>query len=267
MIRNFLFYFLFIAFIGFLTGCNNQDDSLPVDTTPPAIDNVLLNEMSPGDEIVVAPGSEIDLEATFTDDRELGQYRIEIHDDFDNHGHERLKSEIFGFDQIYNLSGSTQSIHEHIPIPANATPGPYHFTLSFFDAAGNEGQDVVIDFIIADPESQPAINIISPDFENEIEAVPGQAITLEGTITDPDGLEEVHITLVHEDHGHEHGRTNDEPIYDMEYELDGITTFNFDDSEPISIPENTPAGHYLLKITAKDLLGNLASITAEVHID
>jgi hypothetical protein len=267
MSKNYKYYYFSIVLIGtLLAGCNKNDDETPLDTTPPTVSNVQINGLAPGAEIVVAPGSEMDFDATFSDDRELGQYRIDIHDDFDEHNHGRIKSEPFEFNQVYNLSGTTQSVHELIDIPENAAPGPYHLTLYYFDAAGNEGEVVVIDILIADPESQPAINIISPDFDEEIEVQPGESFEIAGTITDPDGLDEVHIILGHEEH--DHGRTKDEePVYEMEYELDGAVTFNFEDAEPILIPANTPPGHYELKIIAKDVLGNTSVVMAEVHIE
>src|SRR5690606_33951422 len=137
---------------------------------------------------------------------------------------------------------------EHIDVPSNATPGEYHFTLQFFDAAGNEGEVAVLVFEIVDPANQPAIDVTSHDVLTEIEVAPGGNIVLEGNINDPDGLEEVHIVLAPEAEDHNHGNMKEEIIFEREFLLEGPLSWDFSNLGEIFIPEDTAPGHYELSI-------------------
>ena len=72
-----------------------------------------------------------------------GSYKVEIHNNFDNHGHgtKSTDNEVpFSFSHSWDLSGNKNAyIHHHdIVIPDNATPGNYHLMVYCTDAAGNE---------------------------------------------------------------------------------------------------------------------------------
>ena len=82
-----------------------------------------------------------------SDDVLLKSYKINIHPNFDHHGHKLSKdtaTEDFNFNRAYDLSGMRNAqIHHHdIVIPANATPGDYHLMVWCTDAAGNQTQVV-----------------------------------------------------------------------------------------------------------------------------
>lgn len=258
--------FLSLLFLTVIAGCDNENDE-PVDTTPPTVSGVTLNDAS--ENIQVIPRSSMHFDAYFEDNVLLGQYKIDVHNDFDGHEHGRAMNEPFEYTMTYDLIGKTQTVHEDVEIPEDTTPGAYHFTLQYFDAAGNEGELVVMEFIIVNPESQPIVNIFSPNIEEEIEIAAGESFMIEGTATDADGLEEVHIMLGHEEEdNHEHGRVGEEePLYEAEYALNSVESWNFQESEPILIPVGTEPGHYKLSITVLDLLGNPTKVTAEVHVE
>lgn len=259
-------FFSGVLLLLFFAACTKDDDTVPEDRTPPTVREVTLNDLT--ENILVEPGSNMHFDAVFEDNERLGQYKIDIHNAFDDHTHGRLAQTPFEFSQTYDLIGRTQTVHEDITIPEDATPGLYHFTLQFFDAAGNEGEVVVMDFEIADPENQPVITITSHNIEEEIEVEPGGSILLEGSISDPDGLAEVHIILGHEDdQGHDHRRNEEEPLFEYELELNGENTWNFEGMGPIEIPEDAEEGHYELRIMAEDVHGHVKVVTFEVHIE
>lgn len=261
-----IFYLLSLSALTIFVGCSDDDGS-PVDNSAPSAQNVLINGAD--DDIVVTTDTEMEFDAQFEDDVLLGQYRISIHNNFDGHTHGKiLATDDFTFSGTYDLTGKTETVHEHIDVPADATPGAYHFTLQYFDAAGNEGEVIVMDFEIADPANQPQINVTSHNSNEEIELQPGDILQLEGTVEDPDGLEEVHIQLLHEeDDNHDHGKVNEEAFFDKELMLDGATSWNFDQLEGIAIPEDAEVGHYELKIKAVDTADYEKLISFEVHVE
>lgn len=264
--------FIYLSSLSALTifaGCSDDDES-PVDNTAPTVSNVAINGTA--ENIVVMPGSEIHFDAQFEDDLLLGQYKIDIHNNFDGHSHGRIASTDFSFTQIYDLTGRTEAVHEHIEVPEDATPGDYHFSLQYFDAVGNEGDIVFLEFDIADPANQPQINITSHNVNEAIEVHPGGQIALAGTIEDPDGLQEVHIQLMlpndeHDHDGHAHGRLSEDPLFDLEIPLDGVNSWNLDQAGEILIPEDAAVGHYDLTIRVTDLEGFENAVSIEVHIE
>lgn len=126
------------------TSCSNDDDA--VDTQKPVISII-----EPHDEEELAPGGEVHFEAIFTDNRELASYKIEIHDDFDEHTHSLNKSSHqdnpWVWSKVFEIPAGLTSYEavQHIDIPTeiNGQPiseGVYHFGVFLTDRAGNEEQ-------------------------------------------------------------------------------------------------------------------------------
>lgn len=139
---------------GLFTACSDDDDAV-VDTEAPEI-----TIMEPHDGDAVAPGEELHFEAVFTDNVELGAYKIEIHDDFDDHDHAVNKSSHdvnpFYYEQDFTIAGgetSFEAVH-HIDIPIELdgealSEGAYHLSVFVTDAAGNQ-QEAFVNFEIGD---------------------------------------------------------------------------------------------------------------------
>ena len=119
-----------------LVACKKPDDIQPTFT----IEKPLNNES-------YSRGSSIDFKAVFKDYKELSQYKIDIHDDIDVHGHNKTDSTATWSETLTgDLSGKEQTATRVIAIPADAKIGPYHFIVKCIDAAGNEASFQTIDF-------------------------------------------------------------------------------------------------------------------------
>lgn len=119
------------------TSCDDEKG----DVTPPVIN---LTEPEEGAELLIGNEHGVHLEMDLADDVELQSYRINIHSNFDHHGHTRSASGetvAFSFDKVYDDAAGKKNHHVHnhdIVIPANATPGDYHLMIYCTDAAKNE---------------------------------------------------------------------------------------------------------------------------------
>lgn len=124
------------------TSCDDEKS----DTTPPVI-----NLISPANGEQLEIGAGIHFDAEFSDDNMLGSYKVEMHNNFDGHGHgdahntvvrssEDADTTPFAFQQSWDISDKRNATvhHYEIVIPTNATPGNYHFMVYCTDAAGNE---------------------------------------------------------------------------------------------------------------------------------
>lgn len=107
------------------------------DVTKPTI---TLIEPEEGQLIQIGDDHGMHFEMDLEDDEALGSYKIDIHNNFDNHGHGKDTTTAFTFSKSYDLDHQRNAhIHHHdIVIPANATPGKYHLMVYCTDEAGNE---------------------------------------------------------------------------------------------------------------------------------
>jgi hypothetical protein len=114
------------------------------DTTKPVIN---LEEPADGDTLQI--GNSVHFEGEFSDNEALASYRVNIHDNFDDHGSHRSSTlEVepvpFAFDSVWVISGKNFPIHHHdIFIPQTDkdgqpyAEGKYHFIVYCADVAGN----------------------------------------------------------------------------------------------------------------------------------
>jgi hypothetical protein len=120
-----------------LFACKKPDDIKPEITIE-----------SPSEGQGFAQNGNLIFKAKFTDDRELSQYKVDIHGAEDGHGHQ-LQSDVEWVEVfVGDLSGTEQKVERNLPIPANAKTGPYHVVVKCIDKAGNERTHKDIEVLI-----------------------------------------------------------------------------------------------------------------------
>ncbi|MEG1617255.1 MAG: DUF4625 domain-containing protein [Bacteroidales bacterium] len=139
MRSSILFKSLFLsAGIAFLL--NSCTEKEMTDTVKPVIN---LIEPAQGETLRI--GNEVHLEMELSDNEALGAYKIEIHSNFDDHGHgsasrAATESVAFSFNRSWTLAPQKNTLihHHEIVIPENAMEGKYHLMVFCTDMAGNE---------------------------------------------------------------------------------------------------------------------------------
>ena len=139
---------LFLLLLCALCACSSSSDDRSKDMTMPEIS---------GKGIIPTPencqafglGDTIRFHYIYTDDRELGSFNIEIHNNFDHHTHstsavecimEPAKQPVRPW--VYNKDQRIpkgQRFHEalfDIVVPKDVDPGDYHFMIRLTDQAG-----------------------------------------------------------------------------------------------------------------------------------
>jgi hypothetical protein len=98
-------------------------------------------------------GEVFSFQATFSDNIGLSQYKIDIHQNFDCHGHgegatpalalpnRENSTEDWFLIQIDDLEGREQIRQFELPVPDHVTAGNYHFSIQVLDEAGNDTQE------------------------------------------------------------------------------------------------------------------------------
>lgn len=128
----------------FFSSCGDEDH----DMEKPVID---MNTVSafPQTCDIVYRGESFTFKALFSDNRELGNYNIEIHNNFDHHSHstDNVECELdekkkpvkpFIYNKDFNIpSGSVSYAAENsIFVPEDADTGDYHFMIRLTDKSG-----------------------------------------------------------------------------------------------------------------------------------
>ena len=250
-----------------LVSCSKDDDDNQ-DTKDPLILELTINEEDYDHDVTVAAGSDMHVEGSFSDNERLGEYKLDIHDNFDGHDHGKTMAD-WATVVIIPLSGKKDSIHEDVAVPSDATAGPYHAVSRLIDAEGNES-DFIEHRLLITNGSEPMIDMTSPDpDDDDLEWEPGMTYDLMGTISDAEGIDEVLIKMEEEQgHDHNHGKVADTPLFEADFDLGGVMSWDFqaDGMVSISIPSDAEHADYVLSVMAKDINGNWAVVEAEIHI-
>jgi hypothetical protein len=145
-----LFFAFVLAFAIFSISCTSDVK----DTTKPVI---VLHEPAEGDTLFI--GHDVHLDVELSDDIKLGSYKVDIHSNFDGHGHAvkplftktATSADVaWSFSKSWDVSDKRNTdIHHHeitVPTTINGSPiaaGDYHFSVYVTDQAGNESKVIV----------------------------------------------------------------------------------------------------------------------------
>lgn len=255
--------YLFAALAFVAASCSDDDETQ--DTTKPVILEATVN--GEDHDLEFDAGDVLQLEVDLSDNEGLSQFKIDVHDVFDGHDHNKvLDGDAWEMTEVITVSGATATVNHTLNVPDPVTAGPHHFIFRVLDAAGNESEFMEMNFILKNGE-EPVFNISDPDFSDEVHAPKGQSLAITGTITDDEDLDEIVITIEEEGDDHDHKNASGEVIFSYDADLNGTADTSFDLSTvDIAIPADAETGHYELKISAKDNEGNYGVFTAELHV-
>lgn len=201
--------------------------------------------------IYVAAETSLDIVANVHDNEGLNQVKIDLHNAFDGHGHGKMGFTPWTYVNIIDVSGTQDVAIDSVIIPVDATAGLYHVVFRVLDRSGNEGEFEELAIIITNG-SEPQVNVVSPDFSLNPVYSKGDSLTFMGSISDSDGLTEVHVLL------REKLRMDEYRIWDeMEFDLQnlGLTQFDLNQVQ-LHIPTSISAGEYQIAFVSLDALGN-----------
>ncbi|GGH74706.1 hypothetical protein GCM10011318_20970 [Phaeocystidibacter marisrubri] len=220
------------------------------DTTPPKFVSATVQGESEN-PIYLNAGTAIGVMAEVSDNEALKQVKIDLHDDFDGHDHNKAGFTPWTYVNIISVNGKSAVAVDTTIIPEEATAGVYHAVLRVLDKAGNEGEFVEKVLIIKNG-SEPIISVTAPDFSATPQFAPGDVISLAGSISDVDEFEEIHI-LLRQQEDVDHYITFGEREFDLADQ--NVSSFDLS-AVSLTIPTDAKAGEYEVAIIAVDKLGN-----------
>jgi hypothetical protein len=250
-----VFFFLALGVLA-LSSCKEKEDS-----TAPVISSVLVDGVE-AEEHEFDAGESFSVRVNATDNEALNQVKIEIHAADDGHTHgtggeeEELEPNIgvWSDSKVVNLEGTSDNATVNFTIPNNVA-GHWHVEVMLLDEDGNEAEEYITT-IHAENASLPAINLTfngSLTTDGELQLGVGSSLSFTGTVTDPDGIQEVHAKLKKE------GATT--YLWENEYNGNGAVSFDLNGTTSMM----TDADHYIFEVHATDGAG-MENIF-EIHVD
>ena len=217
----------------------NNTPTPTVDTTPPTVSL----ERPRVDPETRNAGGHMHFRGTFNDNVELGEYKIDIHDVFDGHSHDKVSSYFaWSYEVTTPLSGKEEFVDIIINIPNDAMPGKYDLLLFVTDKAGNSlnvnGRNFIErQFFVsnADFDAEVVLDVTSPS-DGDVFVHGASTITVTGNFSAPIEIEELEITIKD---------SNGNKVYDHDIHVHN-ETYSLNHSIPV--PSSWSDGNYELEI-------------------
>jgi len=178
---KYVFLALIIGFLGFCFSCGTGEN----DSTKPQI--AILANTSPvktdsicgtlqNNVIALSSGENLVLALRLTDDIGLSQLKVDIHDNYNCHGHSN-KTDDWYVQDLIDLSGLEQNITKTYPVPTSPTAGNYHLILQLIDESGNEAEPVYFNLKLVNTKDSiaPRLLIMAPT-ETKLNVAKGEKL-------------------------------------------------------------------------------------------
>lgn len=147
MMKRFFSGIVAVVAVVLFASCGGDDDTVVKDMEKPIISDD--KDSYPENCQVYMRGEVVPFRCKFTDNMELGNYNIEIHNNFDHHSHGTVAGDCalyskkkaenpWIYNQSYEIPAGSQVFNANIniPIPKDIDAGDYHFMVRVTDKSG-----------------------------------------------------------------------------------------------------------------------------------
>jgi hypothetical protein len=134
-------------------------------------------------------GDTLALDLLLSDNEALSQFKLDIHANFDCHGHARLNgdTETWSVLDLVDISGTETELPLRVVAPLNPSAGAYHFQLQVVDEAGNSEPSAYVYSILlrnpADTEA-PTLGLVNPSPGANLSLPKGTLLIVSGLLAD-----------------------------------------------------------------------------------
>ncbi len=262
--------------VSVVSGCSNND----IDLTGPSLEflsfspapqsGMVCGEVENG-VIAIASEETLELSIRFTDNEALSQYKLEVHNNFDCHGHGGVEVPGFAIPpgvqnltedweelDVVNLSGTDNTVDVSLTVPRNVTAGNYHFEIEAIDESGNENETGhIYSLIVANGNDlePPVIHLDTP--ANMISIAKGSGIAFSGTVTDNQPLGQGGNGLLFL--SYTNTSTGKVTTSEAVFAFDADTSLSYPFDFEFVIPGSLSTGTYQFTLHAHDGVRNIAA--------
>jgi hypothetical protein len=209
--------------------------------------------------LVLYGGDTLYLDLMLRDNEALSQYKIEIHQNFDCHGHAG-KVEDWQWTEVVDVSGQEARISRAIPVPVDVSAGAYNYHYQAIDQAGNSSPYALYyDLLLRNRRDSlpPTLRIDQPE-ASRFEQARGTMLRVQGALLDdqplnPDDKARLRLEYVEPSTGNRF-TAEEWPLTDQEFDLD------------FALPSTWPTGNYEFLLKGYDAVNN-ASLTHRFTVE
>jgi hypothetical protein len=266
-------FFLLVMGVLMFSSCGDEE----VDTMPPSLQFLDLAP-APSPDMVCGTmedsvfhlkgGESLELSVRFRDDLALSQYKIDIHNNFDCHGHGggaapgvsvpgiTNQTEDWTVLEILGLSGVDQNVDKTLAVPENVTTGNYHFQIQVIDESGNDNPNAnfyTLKLVNPIDEEAPNLSVTTP--AEDFSIAKGATANFIGEVTDNYSLSEggngvLYLTYTDLNSGNTF-LSNAVFPFDESVEKNYSFDFNF------MVPNTLKAGDFIFSVRVHDGVRNV----------
>lgn len=180
-------------------GPDTQSPVIQMISSSPEAKEGVICEARESNVISVATGREIVLKLAFSDDRNLSQYKIDIHNNFDCHAHGRVTSS-WQILKVENITGTKVELDEVIEVPEDALAGDYHLQILCLDESGNEAEPIIYSIQVENSiDNIPPELVLSEPATDDFSVSKGSEIKFQGMVKDNHSLGTGKIEITYTD--------------------------------------------------------------------
>ncbi len=272
---QFLYLFTFASLAFGMSACKGNE----VDVTPPTIEAMTYTPAPVAADIcgaeeptvfLLTGGDQLVFDVIFTDNNTLSQYKVDIHHNFDCHGHGGGSAPSIVVPNVANqtidwtvldigeLSGTSSSVKRTLEVPENVTSGNYHFHIQVIDEAGNDSPFANYNSIkIKNPldDTPPQISV-SESVARSFSIKKGARIHFIGQVTDERSLSDGGngvLYLAYTDLRSGNTFTTDK-VFAFDKYVKQLFKFDFE----YIVPQTLAPGSYRFSLGANDGVRNVA---------
>jgi len=256
-------------------GCGSEEVDLIAPTmellsyTPEPVEDEVCGTQEPV-VFLLNGGDELSFDVVFSDNEALSQYKVDIHNNFDCHGHGGGSAPVVSVPNVENqtvdwtvlvidnISGSSAPIMRTLDVPENVTAGNYHFHIQVIDESGNDSPFANFHSIkVKNPldDIPPQISIEEPA-SSSFSVEKGAQIRFIGRVTDnrslSDGGNGV-LYLAYTDLSSGNTFSTDE-VFSFDENVNADYDFDFE----YTVPQTLVSGSYRFSLGANDGVRNVA---------
>ena len=205
--------------------------------------------------VFLESGDTLQLTFTISDDDELSQYKIDLHGNFDCHGHSnKVETTDWYLISIEDVQGAEQTVVRELLVPTDVTTGLYHFSIQATDISGNNSITSVysLDVTNTTDSEEPQLTVSEPS-ATTFNVQQGTAIGFQGNLADNLPLGEGGNGRIELRYWSISNQTiNTLYTEELESSVEESHDFNFDATVPIT----TVSGTYIFELRAFDGVNN-----------
>jgi len=245
-----------------IAGCSEADNE------PPVINDLVITP-TPGLGIICGTeedhvistytGDSIVISFTVTDNEELSQYKIDVHSNFDCHGHAKVETTVWEVIDIVDIGGLSQQVNYVLNVPDSATAGLYHFSIQVADFFGNSAKSQFFHLLVKNLEDTvpPILVVTEPSVDSLTvslnDTLANDSIRFVGNVSDNRDLElggngklQLRYWKV--------GSPNVFDLYSILFVVGTGPSYDFDFT--VAVPSILVAGNYVFQLRVFDGVNN-----------